>query len=76
MSDKTVKVNVSIVNLEVKVPCHWDRSMIEFYFNDSCWCADNLIDILQEKIKSVSESDGCLCPSTEIRLSQVEGATE
>lgn len=54
--EKRVKINF-IVTLEVDVPYHWDESDIEFRFNDSSWCADNLIHMMEE----AGTGRGCLC---------------
>lgn len=56
MLQKVVKVRYTY-ELEIEVPAHWDKDMIEFARNESSWCADNSIDELRDSIKS----DACIC---------------
>jgi len=52
---RTVVVDFTI-RMVVDVPESWDKEDIEFKYNDGCWCADNLINLLDR------ENNGCLCP--------------
>ena len=45
----------------VSVPAFWDKDLIEFHFNESSYCADNLIDVLKDNAK-----ERCLCDRTEV----------
>ena len=47
-----------VIDLPMEVPDEWDKDMIEFHFNESSWCCDNLIDELEK----FSEEHGCICP--------------
>lgn len=53
---KTVNIKWTI-NLPVEVPDDWDNDLINFHFNESSWCCDNLIDLLEK----YSEEHGCIC---------------
>lgn len=65
MDEATQKVKVEYtISLEQEVPKEWDKAMIEFYFNDSSWCADNLID----ELTRYSEEHGCICNITKAKL--------
>lgn len=60
----TVKRMVMVrftVDIPVEVPAYWDASNIEFYYGEGSWCADNLIEMLQEGAGRV----GCLCGHVE-----------
>ena len=52
---KRVKVRAT-VEYEIVVPFFWDKSNIEFHRNDGSWCANNMIDELEELGKG-----DCLC---------------
>ena len=56
MKNKTVNIRWTI-NLPMEVPEDWDTDLINFHFNESSWCCDNLIDILKE----YSDKYGCIC---------------
>ena len=52
------KINVRYVfDIETDAPYFWSKDNIEFQMNDSSWCANNSIDILDK----TSEQLGCLC---------------
>lgn len=53
---KKVKIKAT-VTLEVEVPKYWEERDIDFRYNEGTWCADNLIDMLEEE-----KGDSCLCP--------------
>lgn len=59
---RPVKIRVT---MDIIVPAvrSWDKHMIEFRFNESTWCADNIMDDLQRYTKGAG---GCLCGHTEI----------
>lgn len=50
------------------VPQTWDKGMIEFHFNEGAWCADNLVEDLEDFRQFLEGSDGCLCPQVSIEL--------
>lgn len=56
MKNKTVNIRWTI-DLPMEVPEDWDADLINFHFNESSWCCDNLIDLLQE----YSDKHGCIC---------------
>ncbi len=45
------------------VPEDWDRALIEFRYNESTWCAGNLVDTL---VKMHEEGD-CMCDRTRVK---------
>lgn len=51
---RTVKITI---NLPMEFPDEWDDELINFYLNDSSWCFDNLLPLLEE----YSEKHGCIC---------------
>jgi len=59
---KIVKIRFCI-EIPVQVPHSWDQRMIDFRYNESSWCASNLI----EDLKDFDEKHGCLCPVTEAK---------
>lgn len=58
---KTVEITI---NLPMTFPAEWNDSDIEFYLNDSSYCCDNLIDLLQQ----YSKEHGCICAITKCRV--------
>lgn len=56
-----------MVDVVVSVPENWDKTDIEFMYNEGSWCASNLVEMLKEK-------PGCLCSCTEAEY--VREATE
>lgn len=62
---KKVLLKVTVI-LEEEVPYHWGEEMINFRYNESSWCADNLRNMLDETIEKLNNKGGCLCPYTEI----------
>lgn len=53
---KKVKLKM-VFEFEDKVPSYWDDHLVDFHYNDSSWCANNITDI----IDNISEKDGCIC---------------
>lgn len=63
MRKRTVVVEARI-KLVTRVPEVWSKGDIEFHFNDSSWCANNLIC----DFEMLKEYRPCLCDTTDIRL--------
>lgn len=61
---KRVKVMYSFC-IEIEVPKSWDKEQIEFFRNESRWCADNSI---HEIVSYAKEKESCLCPFFECRV--------
>ena len=51
MENKKIKTIDWHIHLPMDFPTDWDDEMIEFYLNESSWCCDNLIDLLEEYSK-------------------------
>lgn len=64
---KKVKVKL-VINYEVTVPAHWDKSNVEFHRNLGTWCSSNLI----EELKKIDKK-GCLCPLAEFEYLEDTG---
>jgi len=60
--NKKFLVNFSI-DLVVDLPSSWDKDLVNFHFNESSWCSDNFVDLLQEEIDRLALDGGCLCSS-------------
>jgi len=58
---RKVKVKV-IIDLVVDEPISWDKYDIESHLNESSWCADNILD----KIEEYKENGRCICNITKI----------
>ena len=57
--------NIEIrIKLPIDFPEEWNIQQIEFYLNDSSYCCDNLIDLLQK----YSKTHGCICSITECKV--------
>ena len=57
--EKKAKVRM-IVEYEIDIPAHWDKSNVEFQRNKGSWCCDNAI----EELEKVSKDKGCICLQT------------
>lgn len=55
---KKVRIRFS-VELDIDVPHHWTKEDVEFRYNESTWCVDNLIDFLLEF--KADNPTWCLC---------------
>lgn len=53
------------VDLVVDVPEDWDAEMINFRYNESSWCADNLAEDLSATVNRLDDKGGCLCQFVE-----------
>ena len=62
---KTINWNIK---LPMEFPDDWDTGLIEFHLNESSWCCDNLIDLLQR----YSEEYGCICNICEAEVIEDE----
>ena len=57
-------------NIQIKIclpmdfPLEWTNSDIEFYLNESSYCCNNLIQLLQ----NYSKEYGCICCITECKV--------
>ena len=58
---RPVKLSVTI-DLVVAVPRFWSQETIQHHFNDSSWCADNILTAIERHQKATE----CLCDSTRI----------
>jgi hypothetical protein len=57
---RTVVVKME-VTVPICVPADWDEDQIEFWLNDSSWCADNMIQRLEELDEAKGDRAPCLC---------------
>lgn len=64
---KTVKVKAT-VEYEIEVPLFWKKDNIEFHYNDGTWCADNIVNDLDNYIAKLNEKGECLCPYCKIEV--------
>ncbi len=55
---KKVKVRMT-VEFEMVEPANWSKDEMDFYWNDSSWCANNVLEILNEQFNT--EGSPCLC---------------
>ena len=55
------------IDIPVNVPHSWSKEDIDFRYNDSSWCADNLIDMLQKH----ASANGCICGITRAEMVEV-----
>lgn len=67
---KTCVVDFNI-RMVVSVPELWDAEQINFHYNESSWCADSLLNLIEGRRKQVS---ACLCNITSAEF--VRDATE
>lgn len=72
---KRVKMRATI-EYETEVPVHWDKEMIEFKYNDGCWCADHIVEELKSYVDYLNKIGGCLCGLCEIELIEDEDEDE
>jgi len=64
---------------ELDVPYCWDRSMIEFMYNDGSWCADNIFDYDSvawdqpnaKELLNLMSCGGCLCDKIRFEFTRV-----
>lgn len=50
-----------------EVPADWDASRIEFRYNESTWCADNIVHDIKEWIEAREAAEyGCLCQHVDV----------
>jgi hypothetical protein len=68
---QTVVVRFSF-DLVVDVPETWDRDNIEFKYNESSYCCDNLI----EELEKTSTRVGCLCNLVEAEFIREANASD
>ncbi len=66
--EKLVEIEFT-VRIPVKVPHGWDQRQIDFRYNDSSWCADNLPSLFEEAVE-LSKDHGCLCPKSKAKYIQ------
>lgn len=60
---RTVNVDFTI-HMVMQVPEYWDESDINFKFNDSSWCASNILNELQQREE---ETGRCICLITDAK---------
>lgn len=47
----------AVVEYEIEVPHSWGKEQVEFQRNEGSWCADNMID----ELNNLGTDDDCLC---------------
>ena len=52
---KTIVTRITIDFVD-SVPENWDKDVIDFHYNDSSWCASNILNMLEER-----NNFRCLC---------------
>ncbi|MFA5037997.1 MAG: hypothetical protein WC479_12575 [Candidatus Izemoplasmatales bacterium] len=67
---RTIVASVTITFVD-EVPENYTAHSIEFRYNDSSWCAGNILDTIQAL---ADKYDGCLCGHTE--FSYIREATK
>lgn len=67
---KTCVVDFTI-RMVVSVPEDWDEEMINFRYNESSWCANNLLTYLENRADSTGR---CMCDITSAKY--IRDATE
>lgn len=55
------------IDIPVNVPHSWSKDDIDFRYNGGTWCADNLIDMLED----YESKNGCLCGITSAEMVEV-----
>ena len=60
---KTIIVDFTLT-LPVSVPEEWDSEMVDFYYGEGSWCANNIIEMLIEQEKKC----GCLCSYCKVNV--------
>lgn len=58
---KVVKVRFA-VDLDLRVPYDWKPTDVDFRYQDSTWCGDNILDLAREQLLVERAAGGCLCP--------------
>lgn len=66
---RTIKVQMTLEFVE-DVPEDWEEDDINFHYNESSWCANNILNKLQYRTENV----GCLCDCVDFKY--VGEATE
>lgn len=61
--ERTVVIRLTM-DVTVAVPEHWTVDDIEFKYNDSSWCMDNILSVLERP----HAHGACLCGSTHARF--------
>lgn len=61
---KSVIVDVTI-RLPLLVPDFWDKEQIEFHMNESSWCCDNFISLIEDW---QNKTGRCLCGVTDAKF--------
>lgn len=60
-SNCVIRQRTCVVDFTIRMvtaePEYWDKNNIEFHYNESSWCADNLLDMIEKRGK-------CLCDIT------------
>lgn len=72
---KKVKMRATI-EYETEVPVHWDKEMIEFKYNEGCWCADNIVDELKSYIDYLNKNGRCLCFCNQCKIELIENGEQ
>lgn len=70
---RTVVVKVTL-DIVVRLPEYWDSDRIEFHYDKSSACKNNLVGELVELKKRMGPTDSCLCSAGEVAF--VREATE
>lgn len=70
---RTVTIR-TVVDHVVDIPEDWERGTIDFSFNESSSCADNVIERLGELVMRLNEKSSCTCDL--VRVEYLREATE
>lgn len=66
---KTVLLKVH-ANLIVDVPQNWTDEDVEFHFNESSSCTDNVLNNLTRQTARLGATQGCSCGSVQVEYSR------
>lgn len=71
---RTVVVQAT-VELTIDVPEGWTQDDVNFRYNESSWCANNLVEELQAMLKRKKKHDGrCMC--SQVRVDYIREAVD
>lgn len=59
--DCVIRSRTIVMKMEIEIPMDvpesWDKNMCEFHKNESSWCANNIIPVIDK----LADDHGCIC---------------
>jgi len=67
MIDRKVRVSVTL-EIDTWLPASYDAEVADFYFFESSWCADRIVNDITDYVASKNAAGDCICEDFDLEF--------